>query len=189
MRGGFKTCPQILRYSSLQELRLIPLPGVKPGFSELLLMNRILQKWWCVRKGLCSFLLGSLRSLSLGKAYLQVLKTPKQTYKEVSWKRPEACQQPCEWAILEMDPAAPVKPRWCRSGWQTDCSLGRGRPWSRAIQLSHSWVPDSQKLGNDKCLCFNLLTCQRVIRYKIIDNKYTYKNEISCVCGRGAGCI
>ena len=28
------------------------------------------------------------------------------------------------------------------------------RPWGRSIQLSHAWIPDTQKLWDNKCLCF-----------------------------------
>ena len=42
-----KTCPQILHYSSLQELRLIPLPWVRSGFSELQLVNHVTKMMVC----------------------------------------------------------------------------------------------------------------------------------------------
>lgn len=149
--GGFKIHPQILWWSSLQEVR-INCPPLECGL-ELLLMDQLWEKE-CVTSATriqnspCSSFLGTFGSLALRKASLHVLKTSKQPYEWVPWHKTKAhcqlqqgidasCQQPCERAILEMDPTATAKPSNAH-GSDLAWLQPYERPWARTTQQTTS---------------------------------------------------
>ena len=179
-----KTCPRFLHYSSLQELRLIPLPWVRSGFSELLLVNHV------TKMMVCNFW-DRVTEDSLQFPWIicpaEVLLTCLEDTQAALWRDHVARNRgplptAVWWVTLEVDPAAPVKPS--DDATLADSLSGTlGEPWAKPTQLSHCWSPDPQKQGNDKSPCFNLVTCGAIC-YTTMDSECLCKDEISFMCSR-----
>ena len=109
-------------------------PECKPNLiNDLLLMNNIWWKWQCVTPQIKSymrgsFLLGSLSWITCSEgSYLPCHEDTQQSVERPKWQRAEAsCQKPCEWVILEVNVAAPIKPS-ANSGpcWHPECKFMR----------------------------------------------------------------
>ena len=147
-------------------MRLIPLPWVRSGFSELLLVNHVTKIMVCnfwdqVTEDSLQFsswivcptegLLTGLEDMGAG-LWRDPMKRNRGPLPTAVW-----------WVTLEVDPAAPVKPS--DDGTLADSLSGTlVGPWARPTHVSHCWGPDPQKQENDKSLCFNLLTCGAIIQ-------------------------
>ena len=128
-----------------------------------------------------SFLSLPLRSPTMGEVSYMLWGQSQDSLMERSWteelKPPIRSQQ----RIASSPVSVPSKKqisspsqafRWVQP-WLTSWQLPHERSLVRTIQLSHSWIPDSQKL----CEIIKVYCCFRqlhfgIIWYEAIDNKY-----------------
>lgn len=134
----------------LRKWSSIPSSWMWAGLSHQLLMNRIRQKWWCVRVDL---VIHSTVAFSCSLPDQPFWEKPAALSRGHSsspmewsvWWEIEVCrQQPREWAVLKGKSSAQsiiwLHP-WPTSWWQPHVS-----PWARTTQLNCSWIPDLYKL-------------------------------------------
>ena len=151
--GGFKTCPQIFRNTSFQEVRL----NFPPLECELDLATHLIgrQKWQCMLlpelgyQEHCNFLLtltGITRLSGVGCHAMRMLRSP---YEEdhMTGKPGLLTTALCGHHLDSVssspnqDVQRPQPTSWLKL---------HERPSNQIRQLNHSWTPDPQKLWNNK---------------------------------------